>query len=247
MEHLATSVNVVLPLFLLMLSGKLMKRINLFDQRTLDIMNKVTFRTFLPVSLAMSIYNTSHKNMAQPSFLAFAFAGTVLVCLIMLVIIPRIEPENARRGVMIQGIMRGNSVIFGLPIGMILCPDEVGTVALAVAVVVPTINILSVVVLEIFRGQKPAPRKILRGILHNPLVIGSAIGLLFWGLGIGIPQAVYTALSDFGKLGTPLALIILGGSVDFGLPRGHKRQLLIVLVARLVLVPVAGEIGRAHV
>lgn len=65
MEHLATSVNVVLPLFLLMLSGKLMKRINLFDQRTLDIMNKVTFRTFLPVSLAMSIYNTSHKNMAQ--------------------------------------------------------------------------------------------------------------------------------------------------------------------------------------
>ena len=103
MEHLATSVNVVLPLFLLMLSGKLMKRINLFDQRTLDIMNKVTFRTFLPVSLAMSIYNTSHENMAQPSFLAFTFAGTVLVCLIMLVIIPRIEPENARRGVMIQG------------------------------------------------------------------------------------------------------------------------------------------------
>ena len=95
MEHLATSVNVVLPLFLLMLSGKLMKRINLFDQRTLDIMNKVTFRTFLPVSLAMSIYNTSHKNMAQPSFLAFAFAGTVLVCLIMLVIIPRIEPPAA--------------------------------------------------------------------------------------------------------------------------------------------------------
>ena len=161
----------------------------------------------------------------------------------MLVIIPRIEPENARRGVMIQGIMRGNSVIFGLPIGMILCPDEVGTVALAVAVVVPTINILSVVVLEIFRGQKPAPRKILRGILHNPLVIGSAIGLLFWelkGLGIGIPQAVYTALSDFGKLGTPLALIILGGSVDFGLPRSHKRQLLIVLISRLILVPVAG-------
>ena len=40
MEHLATSVNVVLPLFLLMLSGKLMKRINLFDQRTLDIMRR---------------------------------------------------------------------------------------------------------------------------------------------------------------------------------------------------------------
>ena len=29
-------------------------------------------------------------------------------------------------------------------------------------------------------------------------------------------------------------------SVDFGLPRGHKRQLLIVLISRLILVPVAG-------
>ena len=51
MENLILSFNVVAPLFLMMVLGYFLKYIKIFDQHTLDVMNKVVFKVFLPVLL----------------------------------------------------------------------------------------------------------------------------------------------------------------------------------------------------
>ncbi|MDX9824143.1 MAG: AEC family transporter, partial [Sphaerochaeta sp.] len=53
-----------------------------------------------------------------------------------------------------------------------------GIASLMVGIVVPMINMLSVIILEYFRGNKPDLKNILKGIVLNPIVIGGALGLL---------------------------------------------------------------------
>lgn len=53
--------------------------------------------------------------------------------------------------------------------------------------VVPVFNVLAVICLEVFRGGKPNPVKILKGIATNPLIIASVLGILFLLFGIKIP------------------------------------------------------------
>ena len=92
-----------------------------------------------------------------------------MLFLLLMLLIPRIERDNHRRGVLIQGILRSNFVIFAIPVTASLCGQEnIGVASLMVAVVVPMFNVLSVVALEVFRGGKIQPLKILRGIITNP-------------------------------------------------------------------------------
>ena len=51
MENLILSVNVVLPLFLLMAVGYFTRQIKLYDKKAHAVMNKLVFKLFLPVLL----------------------------------------------------------------------------------------------------------------------------------------------------------------------------------------------------
>ncbi len=75
----------------------------------------------------------------------------------------------------------------GIPVATaLLGADQLGTVSILIAVIVPLFNMLAVVVLEVFRGQKPKPLHILGQIAKNPLVIGSVLGILTLVAGVEI-------------------------------------------------------------
>ena len=135
---------------------------------------------------------------------------------------------------MIQAIYRSNFVLMGLPIAAnIFGKDKLGMTAVLVAVVVPIYNMLAVITLEIFRGQKINVLKILKGIAKNPLIIG----LLSVAFNISLPETIDKTVSDIAAVATPLALIVLGASVTFDSIKGCSRNLIICIIARLVVVP----------
>ena len=96
---------------------------------------------------------------------------------------------------------------------------------------------LAVITLEIFRGQKINVLKILKGIAKNPLIIGSALGLLSVAFNISLPETIDKTVSDIAAVATPLALIVLGASVTFDSIKSCSRNLIICIIARLVVVP----------
>ena len=155
-----------------------------------------------------------------------------------MLLIPRIEPDNAKRGVMIQAIFRSNFVLFGLPVAISLCGEEnIGPTSLLVGFVVPLFNVLAVICLEAFRGSKPDFRKILKGIATNPLIIASVLGIIMNLAGLPIPAGIQKSVTDLGRIATPLALVSLGAGFQFRRIKGYARQLIICISARLVLVP----------
>ena len=91
--------------------------------------------------------------------------------------------------------------------------------------------------MEIFRGGKVKIRSILKGIATNPLILSCAAGFLFLFLRIPIPEIVYGTLTDLSRVATPLALIILGGSIKFSKTMGYFKQIVTGLLGKLVVVP----------
>ncbi|MCU7195585.1 MAG: AEC family transporter [Turicibacter sanguinis] len=239
MENLILSLNVVLPLFLMIVLGYGLKVLKIWDTHTINGMNTVVFKVFLPVLLFINVYQTDIAGVFNLKLMLFAIFSVILIFLITWGIICLIDKENPKRGVLIQAIFRSNFVIFGIPIATSLCGAEsTGAAALLVAVIVPLFNVLAVITLETFRGSRIHVRKILRGIVTNPLIIGSLLGLLFLAIGIKLPSAIEKTISDLSKVTTPLALVILGASFTFSSVRGNLRNLCIGLLGKLVLAPV---------
>ena len=236
MENLILSLNVVLPLFITMSLGYFLKSLNMFDNNTLDTMNNITFKSFLPMLLFYSIYKTDLQGVFNLKLMIFSATCVIALYLILYLIVPLIEKDNKKRGALLQGLFRSNFVIFGIPITESLFGSEkVGVAALLIAVIVTLFNILSVIALETFRGGKPNFRKISIGIIKNPLIIASCLGILT--LLLKIPTAMEKTISDVSKIATPLSLILLGASFKFDNIKKYLKQTTIAVVGKTILTP----------
>ena len=241
MENLIISFKVVAPLIILMLLGAFMLRVHIFDDATVKKMNTAVFKVFLPALIFYNIYNSSIDDIKDIRAALYAALVLLSAYVVFSVLICLVEKDPRKRGVMVQGMCRSNFVIFGVPLCVSLCGDEIlGKISVAVTIVIPTINIMSVVVLEIFRGTKPSVKKILKGIVTNPLTIASALGMIALVSGIKLGGVLTSAIGDVSKIATPIALILLGASIDLKKIRGNLRALFITLFGKLIAVPFIG-------
>ena len=238
MENFTLSFNVVSPLFIVMALGYYLKYIKMLDKQTLDVMNKVCFKAFLPTMLFYNIYKSDVKSAFNPRLIMFSVSCVLILFFILLIIIPKIEKDNKKRGVMIQGIFRSNFVIFGMPVASSIYGDgNIGTTALLIAIIVPLFNLLAVISLEVFRDGNIDFKKIIHGIITNPLIVASIIGVSFILLNIKLPTFIEKSVSDISKLATPLSLILLGGSFSFSDIKEYLKNIIFVVSNKLVIVP----------
>lgn len=238
MDNLILSFNVVLPLFLCILLGYFLRRIHMVDTPALNTMNKLCFKVFLPIYLFNNIATTNLAAAFNGKLLATAYLGVLAQFFLLMLLIPRLEKENPRRGVLIQAMFRSNFALFGLPLALSLCGTEkVGPTSILVGLTVPLFNILAVVSLESFRGGKPSIKKMAKGIATNPLIIASLIGIAFNLLDFSLPGAVQKSVNDLGGVATPLSLVALGGSFTVSKVKEYRKQLTIGVLGRLVFSP----------
>lgn len=238
MSNFLLTVDIVLPIFLVMAVGFLCKQARWVSAENVSAINKLVFKVFLPVSLCQSLMKLDKDTIVSPGVLLFAFAGTLIVFLVAFMLIPRIEKDNARRGVMIQGLFRSNYAIFGIPLCEALFPQgDGGVAAMMVIATVPLFNVLGVISLESFRGGRANIKKILIGIAKNPLIWGCIIGYLIMQSGIQLPGFVMATISKLASIASPLALFVLGGSINLQSFGKNIRPLSIAVLGRLVVVP----------
>lgn len=241
MENLIISLQVVAPLFFMMMLGYGIKLLKIGDAHTFDQMNVMVFKAFLPILLFKNIYTCDLSISFDPRLLIFSVVAILALFLLGFLVILPIEKENSRRGVLIQDIFRSNFIIFGIPIIASLYGEEsTGIAALSIAVVVPMYNILAVISLEVFRGQSINIKNILKGLVKNPLIVTAlvALGVLFAGW--KLPPFAEDTIASLSQITTPLAFVILGGSFTFSSVGKDLRPLIIGLAGKLVLAPLVG-------
>lgn len=238
MESVIISLEIVLPLFLLMALGYVIKLTGMMNETSVKQVNKVIFKIFLPLLVFCNIYNTELAESFNSHLLLYGVAGVLIQFVLSLCLAVLLEKDNSQRGVMLQGMFRSNFVLFGIPISTALFGDTAaGLASILIAVIIPLYNVLAVISLELFNGKKPNLGKILIGIVTNPLIIGSVLGIVFVVLKLSIPKPIYDTITDLSSIATPLAFVILGASFSFGDVRRYIKNVLIVLSAKLLVFP----------
>ena len=98
-------------------------------------------------------------------------------------------------------------------------------------------------------------RKILKGLVTNPLIQGLLTGMVVLLIREVIPRGVdgelvfsmrndlpwlYSSLQSLAKMATPLALIVLGGQLEMKEIKGYRKELIAGVLMRLVGAPAVG-------
>lgn len=241
MNNIVLAFSVVSPLMLQMAIGYVLQRRKITDVHSLNVMNKLVFRVFLPLLLFLNIYSLEPEeaiNKKNGALLLLSALCVLLAVVFMHFLFPLIIKDKKKCSVMIQGIFRSNLVLFGIPIAAsIYGEDRIGTVSLLAAFIVPLFNVLAVIVLEYYRGSKVNYKNVFLNILKNPLIIASLIAFLLLLLHIRLPELILTPISSLSKVATPLAFVVLGGTFRFDRIAMSLNYLIGAVLGKLILFP----------
>lgn len=240
MESLKLSFDAIAPIFLLMLLGYFLKRLGVSDKKGFDTVNKLVFKVFLPVLLFYNIYSTKTAEVFDLKLILFTITGVFAIFIMGYFAVFMLTHENSKRGVMLQGFFRTNFAILGIPLVNYICGENgMGLTSFMVAIIIPLFNVLAVVALERFREKSEGLNvlKLLKGVISNPLIIGCILGAIFFLADIRLPEVIEKSVSDISKIATPLSIIALGAGFEFASIKGCIKEIVTVVLARLVIIP----------
>ena len=241
MDSFLVAFNAVIPFLCYISFGYIAKIKGFVEEEFLQKLNKMVFHLFYPFMMFYNIYKADVSSLPSPFLMVFTGGSILVVEALAILIVPRIIKENPKRGVIIQGVFRGNFVLFGLPLAISVFGDEAASMAAIIVTIVATIyNTTSVFILEMFNtAEKTSVKKNLLNVTKNPLLRGAVLGLIFFFAGIRIPKSLTTPVAAIANMTTPLALFVLGGTLHFDAVRGNLKYLVPTLSFKMVLIPAA--------
>jgi predicted permease len=239
LESFMVAFNAVAPFLILLGVGFAAVRLKWADRAFMDKVNAFNYKLFFPFLMFNNVYSAKPENMPSVKLMLTGFLSVSLLVVLLVIIVPKIVKENPRRGVIIQAVFRSNFIIYGIPLTTYVFGEEKSSVCgMMIMIMVSLFNVAAVIVLEMFReGGKISAKKLLLGIVKNPLLQGCVIGLVFYLLQIRLPVFIATPVSSLAGLATTLALVVLGANLRFEELKKNSGVVTRVLLIRLVLLP----------
>lgn len=228
-------------MFLMMVIGVGVRKYKLLSAAEVKHLNHMVFVVFFPAMMFTNLYGADIKEAVDGRLITFGVTAVLIEYLVTLLFVLRIEKEPKSRGAMIQAIYRSNFVIMGIPIAVnMFGHGNLAVTAMMVSVIVPVYNVLAVTTLEVFRGGRPDLINILKKLATNPLILGAAAGIIAVLTDLKLPSVFETVIADMSAVATPMALVILGASFNFKSIRRCRRNLIVAVISRLIIVPALG-------
>lgn len=233
------SFQAVAPIFILIGLGFLLRKLNLLNNDVIKKMSTLAFTFFLPVMVFEKLYKSEISQVINIPIIIFSIFFVVSIFLLSLLIVPRIEKEDAKRSVLIQGWFRGYTLLFGFPIITTLYgSNSLALLSVVLAVTVPIRNAEAVIVLEMYGGCKNSLKGILIKILRNPLLIASVIGIGAMIINLKLPYIIEKPINDISGVATPFSLLLLGGFINFSTLKKNAKQIILGVGVKLIVIPI---------
>ena len=240
MQSFFETITIVLPIFLIIGLGAVLKQVKLFDETFIRQTNRLVYTIFLPLLLFHKIGKADFSSFFNGPLVIGSSLVIVLGFAIAYFYSGKRHYPAAIRGSFCQGAFRGNLAYIGLAI----CLNAYGEAGLTKAGIlmgflVPILNLFAIISLLLpHRGESSerSPNLIIETLL-NPLIIASFLGIIwsFWKL--PIPILLDRSLDITSGLALPLALLAIGGGFSLQRLRGDLRHAGLATAIKLILLP----------
>ena len=244
LSNLTYSVNAVVPIFILVILGYLLKRFRFITDDFCEVAERVVFKIALPIMLFLEVSKSSLDVIGDMRLIWFCVITVTASFALVTLFAAICFKDPTKRGAFVQGMCRSNFAILGVP----LAENMFGTtgtqmIAIVMPFVILMFNSYSVIILSIFSSDadhklnKKSILGILKNIVTNPLIIGVVLGLPFMFFGWELPVIANKSLTYLNNLCTPLALMSLGANFKPADMKGRMGYAVAASLGKTVVLP----------
>lgn len=235
-------INAVLPLFIFIGAGFLLRCKERLDGSTLKKLNWIVFNCALPAMLFRDISKSQFNRLFDPLLVCYSVAVTVISFAMIWCFAEIFMKDKASIGTFVQGSFRSNYAILGLIlVSAVMGGEAKGKGALVTTSVIPLYNILSILVLSARSNSSLNGISLIKSsavsICRNPLILSIVLALPFSYFQWKVHTLLDTPVNYFAVMATPLALLVLGGSLDFAEVRARIKWAVISAIIKLIVLP----------
>ncbi|MFV0368610.1 MAG: AEC family transporter [Hyphomicrobiaceae bacterium] len=245
---------IVAPVFGLIAIGYFAGRWHLISEAAGKGVSDFAFTLAIPALLCRTVANAELGGLAPMGILGSFYGAGFLTWAAATLITPLILKRPAADAPAIgMTSVFGNSLMLGLPLAIGVYGDQAAAVvALILAVHAPTwwiTGMLHASATDDYRGQSRLSivKSTVRDLVHNPIMLGIAAGLLWRMTGMPIPATIDRLLELMAQASVPTALVALGLSlVNFEI-RGQGPTLTGMLLLKLAFMPALAWVIATYV
>jgi len=246
----------LIPVFLVIVAGWSARVTGFVEEKHWPGIERVTYVVFFP---AIIIYTLARADLSQVPVLGMGGAMIAGILTIAVFLIAVRRPLESRLDItgpsftsVFQGCTRWNTFV-GLAVAGAMFGDRgLALMAVAVAAMIPLLNLLAIGVLVRYASGTPqTPLSILRTIVTNPFIWSSVIGIVLNVTGLPLPGPVSSFIGILGNAALAAGLLVVGAGLDMrrlATPRsGHWLSILLKMfilpVIAIVIARLAGVVG----
>ena len=215
MQNFLFSLNVTLPIFIIIVVGGFLKRIGLLTEGFTSVADKFVFKVALPVQLFRDIAAMDIRADFSGKFVVFCMVATTCMFAATWILGAIFLKDKSMVGAFAQAAARGSAAILGIAFVENIYGDS-GMTPMMIVAAVPLFNIYSVIILTVtssegkFNGA--LVKKLIKGVVTNPIILGIAAGMVWSLLRLPMPVILSKSVNYLASTATPLALLVLGAT-----------------------------------
>ncbi len=205
----------LLPIILLIAAGLFLRSRRFLDDGFWPQAERLAYYVLLPSLFIHSLATADIQALPVGALALTLILSILVVSLIVVALRPLMGLDGPAFTSVFQGSVRFNNYVGVTLAGGVYGAEGVALAAICNAAIVPTVNILCVMVFARHGSARLTAREIARQLVTNPLVIGSLAGICLQLLGIRLPPGVGPAMAALGAAALPLGLLCVGAALDF--------------------------------
>jgi predicted permease len=231
-------VQALVPVFVLILLGYGLQRWEFPGREFWPQAERLTYYVLFPAMLVFKLGQARLPPSAYGDIALLILALLATQTLLLAVVQWFWRWPGAVFSSVFQGAIRFNSYVALAAGGMLLGDQGLSLTAIAMAVMVPLLNLLCILMFALVVSQDTVRLgPVSRAILTNPLILGSLIGVFWSYFDIGFHPLLASVLAPLSNLALPLGLMTVGAGLQLAALRRASAPFLVAAGLKLLLLP----------
>ncbi|MCJ8140893.1 AEC family transporter [Falsirhodobacter halotolerans] len=234
----ATVLSALIPIVLLIGLGAVLKQRAFLADAFWPQAERLSYYILLPCLLFHGLASAPLGALPVVDLVATLVLATGAVAGVVLALRPVLGVDGPAFTSVFQGSIRFNNYVGVTLAAGLFGAEGVALAALCNAAIIPTVNTLCVLVFARHGTARLNARGVVRQLVTNPLLLGSAGGILFQVFGLSLPPGIAPAMATLGAASLPLGLLCVGAALEFRAARRWMRPVIASSVIKFAVMPV---------
>ncbi len=227
--------NSLIPVFLVIALGATIKRFGFPGDSLWQPLDRLTYYVFFPALLLHTLATADLSTFDVWPMAYTLWAGLFSMVALLMALRATSNLTGPQFSSVFQGAARWNGFVALAAIGQLYGPEGLALAAVVFAVLVPTVNILSVLILTRYAGDTPAGfGTVLKLLCKNPLILACAAGILLNVTGLRLPGPLAPTADILGKAALTMGLLAIGAGLR--LDHAFKTKTIVAFTSTLKLI-----------